>query len=231
MSQTVYTGRDNLDVMSEAVNYNRFLVRLVTDAMPITGKILDFGAGVGTFDDPIRETGRDVECVEIDPQMIGTLKEHGYTVWNNLANVPDDTYTGIYSLNVLEHIEADAVVTQTLLGRLKPGGKLLIYVPAFPVLFSTMDRKVGHFRRYRKSPLVTSLQQLGYSVRVARYVDTLGFLASLAYKLVGRSDGGINRSALIFFDRWLFPLNRLLDPIFSRWFGKNLLIIAEKPRA
>lgn len=228
MSQTAYTGRDNLDVMADAVNYNQFLIGLITTAMPMTGKILDFGAGVGTFDDPVRATGRDVECAEIDPPMVTILKEHGYTVWSDLAAIPDSRFAGVYTLNVLEHIEDDIAACQALYTKLAPGGVLLIYVPAFPILFSSMDRKVGHFRRYRKTPTVAYLQKIGYTIQTARYVDTLGFLASLVYKLLGRNDGSINRRALTLFDRWIFPLNRLLDPLCSRWFGKNLLIIARK---
>ena len=62
---------------------------------------------------------------------------------------------------------------------LRPGGRFYLYVPAFPLLFSAMDRKVGHHRRYRLAGLTSQLQRAGFRVLRARYADSLGFFATL----------------------------------------------------
>jgi SAM-dependent methyltransferase len=143
-----------------------------------------------------------------------------------LDGLPKSAFALIYSLNVLEHIDDDLGTLESLKAYLKPGGTLLLYVPAFQVLYSAMDRRVGHVRRYRRSELVRLLVQAGYSVDSARYVDSLGFLAALAYRVLGSDDGSIDRRALVFFDRWIFPMSVILDRVLGRWFGKNVIVLA-----
>jgi hypothetical protein len=112
--------------------------------------------------------------------------------------------------------------------RLKTGGGLLIYVPAFPCLFSSMDRKVGHVRRYGLANLAAVLERGGLRVERIEYQDCLGFFAAALFKLVGSGDGTINRTALVAYDRWIFPLSRWLDRAAGRWFGKNLIAQARR---
>jgi hypothetical protein len=94
-----------------------------------------------------------------------------------------------------------------------------------------MDRKVGHVRRYRKRALAVLLQGCGFTVTEARYVDSLGFLASLAYKVFGSDTGDIDRASLRLYDRFVFPASCALDRIASPFFGKNLLVLARRPEA
>jgi SAM-dependent methyltransferase len=223
-----YSGVDILDVMAVAENYNRSLVELVIANLPKTGRLLDFGAGIGTLDDVLRKENYAVECLEVDEGMAKVLESKGYVVWRGLDEIPPGSVSHVFSFNVLEHIEDDAAAIRGLLPALAPRGRVLAYVPAFQVLFSSMDRKVGHFRRYRKDSMTRLFESNGYRVHSARYADCLGFAASLAFRMVGNREGDLSLRSVRFFDRWLFPLNRLLDPLFGRWFGKNLTIVAER---
>lgn len=226
-----YSGVDNLEVMAAAKNYNAFLVKLVTQTIPPAGTVLDFGAGIGTFDDELREQGYALECLEIDPALVRQLQSRGYTTWNDPATIPAGRFEGVFSLNVFEHIADDQTAVQAVFRTVAPGGVVLIYVPAFQLLFSSMDRKVGHVRRYRQGRLEQFLRQAGFQIVRSSYVDTVGFAAALAFKLIGNTNGAIHPAALRTFDRWLFPFNRLLDPLLGRWLGKNLVIVAKKPLA
>ena len=129
---------------------------------------------------------------------------------------------------IVEHIADDRGTVAALRARLKPNGSLLIYVPAFPVLFSSMDRKVGHRRRYRRAGLATLVANAGFAVTIARYQDCLGFFAALLFKWVGNHRGTIDERGLIAYDRYVFPASRCLDRWAGRWFGKNLLIVARR---
>jgi hypothetical protein len=97
------------------------------------------------------------------------------------------------------------------------------------VLFTAMDRKVGHLRRYRRAPLTALVRDAGLTVDEARYADSLGFFATLAYRALGRADGSIDRRALRAYDRLIFPLSRACDRLLSPWVGKNLMVVASKP--
>jgi SAM-dependent methyltransferase len=220
-----YSGADNLEVMAEARNYNAFLQRLITAHLGPADEVLDFGAGIGELARPLAEAGYRVRCVEPDAGLQARLTSLGLAAVPSLEALADQSFDVIYTVNVLEHIADDAAAVAALRARLKPGGRLLVYVPAFPVLYSSMDRKVGHLRRYRRPGLAALLRQAGLTVESIRYHDCLGFGASLLFRALG-SDGAINRRALIAFDRFVFPLSRLLDTVAGRWFGKNLFAVA-----
>jgi SAM-dependent methyltransferase len=149
-------------------------------------------------------------------------------VERDLERLPGATLRYVYSLNVLEHIDDDARALREIAAKLAPAGRLLLYVPAFAVLYSSMDRKVGHRRRYRRSELVGLVRQAGLEVIAARYVDCLGFLATLAYKVIGSREGGLDRRSLIAFDRFVFPLSRFCDRIVGSFVGKNVYVVARK---
>lgn len=230
-SETVdaYEGVDNLEAMQEAVNYNEFLAREVArDALP--GKlIVDFGAGVGTFARPLHQRGLNLICIENDARLSARLKGEGMRVEPALDALADSSVDYLYSLNVLEHIEDDASVVAAWYAKLKPGAPLLLYVPAFMCLYSEMDKRIGHYRRYRRLPLVALLRDAGFAVERDTYVDSLGFFASLGLRFFDRSGGVLNPGTVRLYDRVGFPLSRLMDLVAGRFFGKNVLIRARKP--
>jgi len=236
-----YTGTDTLELLTEARNYNTDLVRRVlsrtrvlADAKAVAGNrqslnCLDFGAGLGTFALPLRKAGRTVTCIETDPKLQKKLRQNGFAVHEAVKELGAQRFDFVYTLNVLEHIEDDRAAVRSISDMLNQNGELYVYVPAFSVLFSSLDTKVGHHRRYRKQQLAELVRSAGLKIERIRYVDTLGFFSSLAYRVARVADGRINRRALLIFDRMLFPCNRVLDPLFGWWFGKNLELIAVRP--
>jgi SAM-dependent methyltransferase len=224
-----YTGVENLEIMAVAVNYTAFLTGLITAELKPGDAVLDFGAGAGLLARRIGAAGYRLACVEPDAALRDRLSAAGLPSHETLDAIPHGSLDLIYTFNVLEHIEDDLGAVAQLRDRLRPGGKLLIYVPAFPCLFSSMDRKVGHVRRYRRRGLAAVLAGAGLRIGRIAYQEGLGFFASLAFKLVGSADGTINKTALIAYDRWIFPLSRPLDRLTGRWFGKNLVALARRP--
>jgi SAM-dependent methyltransferase len=224
-----YAGRDNLEAMEEAERYNRFLASLIEEVYVPGSHVLDFGAGGGTFARPLARRGVDVTCVEPDEILSRRLASAGLTTVPGLERLPAASFNLIYSFNVLEHIEDDRSALRSLASRLKPGGRLLLYVPAFQSLYSSMDRKVGHFRRYRRRPLVTLIEAAGLEVLRAEYVDSLGFAAALAFRMLGNASGDIHPRSVRLYDRFAFPLSRALDRVLRHAIGKNVLVLARKP--
>lgn len=223
-----YSGVDTLEVMEEALNYNAFLQNLVTARARPGDHILDFGAGSGMMARPLTAAGYDVRCVEPDDGLRPRLQANGIEAHAAIDAIPAESLDLIYTVNVLEHIPDDRGAVAALRERLKPGGRLIVYVPAFPILYTSMDRKVGHVRRYRRGGLIALLEQADLTVERVAYQDSLGFAAALLFKLIGNGSGTINRRALIAYDRLVFPLSRLLDHVCGRWFGKNLLALARR---
>jgi SAM-dependent methyltransferase len=229
---TDYTGIDNLEVMRLASNYNHYLCDVVRRHDPGDGPAIDFGAGIGTFSSCIRGDRSRVLCVDADIALRTQLKAAGYQTVESVLDIPDESTAYVYSLNVLEHIADDAAVLRELARRIRPGGRLLLYLPAFDLLYSSMDRKVGHYRRYTRAGASALLAGTGLTIVVARYEDFLGFFAALAFKWTDQlGSGDIDARALVLYDRWMFPVSRMLSRVFGRWIGKNLLLVAEKDQA
>lgn len=228
MQQQAYTGIDNLEVMQEAVNYNRYLLETVRRLAPREGKVLDFGAGNGQFAAPLQELGLDVVAIEPDQQLQQRLRSKGLRALGSTDELADASIDFAYTLNVLEHIDDAVGALRALHAKLGDKGKLLIYVPAFPVLYTSMDAKVGHVRRYTRATLTAHVRAAGFHIDRVEYVDSIGFFATLLFKLLGNRDGNVSIAALRLYDRAVFPLSRALDLLTRRWFGKNLLMTCTK---
>lgn len=223
-----YNATDNLEAMSESVNYNNYLVNLVLSYARTGDCTLDFGAGIGTFAKRISEFGYTIKCLEPDLKQALKIAALGLTVYSDLNQVDNDSQDYIYTLNVLEHIEDENAILRDLYNKLKPGGRLLIYVPAFQILYSSMDRKVGHYRRYTRRSLSEAVRDAGFKVGKSHYVDSIGYLVTLVYKMVGDDSGDVNKRALRIYDRFLFPLNLIFDKVMGSFIGKNIFLIAKK---
>jgi SAM-dependent methyltransferase len=222
-----YSGVDILEALESAHKYNDYLTRLIRESTEAKD-LIDFGAGIGTISKRLRMAGYHVKCIEPDPLQRQRLKEQGFDTLENITSVPDDSVSFIFSLNVLEHIDHDSVAIREIRQKLRPGGALLIYVPAFECLWTSFDEKLCHYRRYTKTSLRRLVEQEGFAIESVRYADCLGFIAALVFRLLNRNASALTATSISFYDRWLFAPSRALDRLFDRWFGKNVYVLCRK---
>ena len=219
-----------LRIEDDLRNYNAWIVDMFVRALaPVapTARVLDFGCGIGTLSALFAErTGVRPEGVEIDPAQRVRFAARGFVAHAALEDAPGP-YDAVFTSNVLEHIEDDVAALRGLRERLAPGGALLVYVPAFEAIRTSMDDRVGHFRRYRRGDLARKVAQAGFSVRQARYCDSLGFGLALAFRLLGR-EGEPSSASLRLFDRVLLPCSKALDLACAPLFGKNVFLVADR---
>lgn len=223
-----YTGLDLLRALDGAVNYNALLVNLILENAAGRQPMLDFGAGVGTFSKLLRNEGIDVKCVEPDPYLSHCLVRDGFSTFGDLNEVPDNSFEFVFALNVLEHIEDDGAALRQLRTKLKETGRLLIYVPAFELLWTGLDVKVKHHRRYRRKNLERLTRSAGLSVEKSCYVDSLGFFATLVFKILGSKKEDLSARSIRLYDRYIVPPSKALDRLFGGLFGKNVYVVASK---
>lgn len=170
----------------------------------------------------------DLVCVEPDDGLRARLVTSGLAARRSLEDIKGE-FDFAYTFNVLEHIEDDRAALAALFRALKPGGQLLVYVPAFAVLFSAMDRKVGHVRRYIRRELMERCQAAEFEVESALYADSFGFFASLWLRAFGNTSGELNPRLVRLYDSLFFPVSRMLDHLTARLFGKNVVLLARRP--
>jgi SAM-dependent methyltransferase len=139
----------------------------------------------------------------------------------------------VVTSNVIEHINDDVEIMRQLHGVLSDYGVISVYVPAIPFLWTRMDDNVGHYRRYTITSLRKILESSGFSVKEIRYVDSVGGIATLFFRLkelMSRSNSykPPSEGLLRFYDRYIWPASRIMDLIMNQYFGKNILAIASK---
>ena len=210
-------------------NYNGSIVAMVRRYARGARDILDFGAGIGTFAEAMRAAGTEPLCVEPDVQQRAELVRLGFRTVAGVADVADESLDYIYSSNVLEHIEDDVQALTDLRRKLRPGGRLFLYIPAFQSLFSSLDEAVGHFRRYDRVLLRDRLQRSGFIVEELYYADFLGYFVTRLFKLIGNDTGKINPFTLKAFDRFVFPVGRALERLMRVPVGKNIVGVGRNP--
>jgi SAM-dependent methyltransferase len=228
-----YTGSDNLEIMKEAKNYNRFIEKLIVNAGPskTSFRVFDFGAGTGQFSEiwsGRKYSNVEFTAIELDKNLKRLLQKKNIKV-TDLDKIEKSTADFIYSINVLEHIEQDLDCLIKLHSKLKTGGKLFLYVPAFACLWTAMDDSVGHVRRYSKGDLSKKLTLAHFQIENIQYHDCAGFLATLALRYLTSGKVLPSRNKIIIFDRLMFPVGRFFDwLVFINFFGKNISVTAVK---
>lgn len=230
MTDGDYTGHRILEAMHEAVRYTRSISALIEKARPAHAvNILEFGAGDGAFAKHFQGMGEVVDCVEIDAVLRTGLEKLGVRTYRTAQDVPSASYDFIYSVNVLEHLPDLAAEIADLKRVLRPGGVIFVFVPAFRMLWTSLDDEVGHVTRFTRGTLASALNAGGFKISNIAYFDSLGFPAALTVRCLEKlnlfSYGG---GTVGFYDRYIFPLSRALDGIFQHVLGKNLFAIAQK---
>lgn len=143
-----------------------------------------------------------------------------------LLNLKSCQFDTAVSLNVLEHLEDDVLALERISEVLVPGGQLILIVPAHACLYGTMDRAIGHFRRYNRQELAFKLHQAGFKVRTQRYINAIGALGWLVNgRILHREIPPVTQLKL--FNR-LMPLVVAFERRFDTSFGLSLLSVSER---
>lgn len=225
-----YKGKDVLELMRIAKNYNNAIINLCEKFLKKNDStILDFGAGVGTLSEIFSKKGYNVDCIENDEKLISLLNEKGFKTKSTINSYADNSIQNIISFNVFEHIYNDFEILNVIYKKLSIGGKFFLFVPAHKFLYSAFDKKLGHFRRYNKHEIESMLYDCGYKIEKSCYFDSLGLFFAYIYKLINKS-GTISDIQIKLYDKFVFPVSRIFDYIFLGSFGKNIVIILTKDK-
>jgi ubiquinone/menaquinone biosynthesis C-methylase UbiE len=219
-----------LEDLSEAVNYRRWLAGLVR---PHLGDDpIEIGSGIGDYAAEWLPALPRMTVTEADDTRLKMLHERftddsRVTVRRlELPAVEPGRHSALVALNVLEHIEDDADALRGAARLLRPGGTVVLMVPAFPSAMSRFDRAIGHFRRYTKASLIATLQRADLLVHDVRYLNPIGLIN---WYLVCRMLGTFPRNGRLLrcYDRVVVPVARRLEHRWRPPFGQSLFALAE----
>lgn len=236
--------------LSEGVTYEGGDLEALADMPNYLGAVLDFfrpylhghvaeiGAGIGSFSRLVLPLVERLDLIEPSTNLVAALEGRfagetkatimPLTLETYLPTVPPGALDGAILINVLEHIEDDAGMLAHLAATLRPGGYLMLFVPAMPFLYSRMDRLVGHYRRYRRPELVDKVAAAGLRLVKVTWFDALGVLPWwLLLTIGGRTEFDPHMAGL--YDRFGVPATRFAERLLPLPFGKNLMLVAERP--
>jgi SAM-dependent methyltransferase len=229
---------DVLEDLGDMPNYNDWIV---SHFAPLLGShSVEIGAGLGTISERLRGSVDRLELVEPSPDLARRLNEKfsaddGLKVFDQtlekwMETTQPATFDSIVMVNVLEHIEDDFAAAQGLHDALKDGGRLLVFVPALPFLYSKLDKIYGHYRRYTKPTLRDCVSAAGFEIEKLHYVDVAGVIPWwLLNTILGKTS--FHGPSLQVYDKCVVPVTRFCESVLRPPFGKNLILIARKNEA
>jgi SAM-dependent methyltransferase len=179
-------------------------------------RILDAGCGSGSILGHLSAFG-EVTGVDISPLAVAASRARrtGVVVQGSIDHLPfpDDEFDLVTCLDVLEHTPDDVAVLRELRRVTRPGGHVLLTVPAYPALWSRHDEINHHFRRYRRGGLREAATRAGLRLERDTHFNALLLPPAAAVRVLGRFKRGSRspgeRSELTLTPRALDPLLEL----------------------
>ncbi len=229
----------DLEVMSDAENYVGWIFSELV-APHLGPSVLEIGSGIGTYSPPIVADPKvkQLTCIEVDLSCAEAAREslaaaqvrkpveHILADYLN-APLPKDKYDTALLINVLEHLQDDRAAVRKARSELRMDGSLVIFVPAFELLMSGLDRRLGHYRRYTTGSLRKLLEGAGFTVAELRYYNLTGFLGWLwRFRILGRTEQ--SPGLVRFFDRAILPVQRRVERALRLPVGQSVYAVAKK---
>lgn len=229
-------GRGLLNSLTGTPNYVTWLTQVIRPHLGDT--VFEIDAGIGNF------TGRlmgkklkyvagerdalylhalrnrflktpSVQVCELDP-----AKSSDYDEWRG-------GFDSALCLNALEAADDPSAVLRDVASAVKPGGNMVILVPQGKSLYGTVDKGLGHKRRFERAELEGMLQPLGFKVEASHQVNKIGApLWWFASRVLGRKQ--YSRVSLKIWDKAV-GLLKLLDKLIP-WKGVTLVLVARKSK-
>jgi len=231
---STYTVQDQ-ERMARAKNYVAWQSRLI---LPELGqRVVEVGCGAGNFTGELLDR-EAVIALDMEPECIEHLRARYPDRPNLRALVCDPCSASFADLaryhadscvcsNVLEHIEDDERALAAMAAILEPRGKIVLWVPAFQALYGPIDRRLNHYRRYRRNDLVRLAERTGLDLKNIHYVNVAGFFLWWASSHILRQQS-LAEIQIDIFDRliapWLSPLEAVIRPPF----GQSLFAVLKK---
>lgn len=229
-----YDGQDS-EALADLPRYQSWILEAFRPHLG--GRVVEIGAGIGNVAMRYAPSAEEAVLIEPAPNLHPRLAERfaghanvrvlGTTLERAIegGTARRGTFDAVVLINVLEHIADDTGFLRTARSLLKPRGALLVFVPALPWLYGSLDELVGHERRYTAGSLSPVVRRAGFEVSRMQYFDVFGVVPWLLVGRVLRAKTFDERSAKAY-DRVVVPLARVIEQAVAPPLGKNLSCVA-----
>jgi ubiquinone/menaquinone biosynthesis C-methylase UbiE len=218
-----------LEGLATAVNHRRWFIEL---ALPYLGEDpIEIGSGLGDYALEWSEHLPRFTATEADPDRLVLLKErladHANIDVKQMLLPTSETgnYSAAVSYNVLEHIEDHATALRSMATLVRPGGKVILIVPAFMFAMSNVDIATGHVRRYTKKSMRAVMAEAGLTIEKLHYANALGLIgyyaATSIFKLAPKEGPMVK-----IYDSVVLPVTKAMESVVRPPFGQSVFVVA-----
>ncbi|MFX0592892.1 class I SAM-dependent methyltransferase [Melissospora conviva] len=221
-----------LEGLATAVNHRRWFVEL---ALPYLGdNPIEIGSGLGDYALEWAPHLERFTATEADPDRLVGLKERLADHPNIdvrqmlLPHSENGDYSAVVSYNVLEHIEDHVGALRSMRDLVRPGGAIVLIVPAFMFAMGPADIATGHVRRYTKKTMRAALTEAGLTVEKLHYANALGligyFMATKVFRLMPKEGPMVK-----VYDSLVLPVTKAAEQAVRPPFGQSVFAVARVP--
>lgn len=221
-----------LEGLATAVNHRRWFVEL---ALPYLGdNPIEIGSGLGDYAIEWAPFLQRFTATEADPDRLIALKERlsgepNIEVRQMLLPTNEQgDYSAAVSYNVLEHIEDHVGALRSMRGLVRPGGAIVLIVPAFEFAMGPADIATGHVRRYTKKTMRAALEDAGLQVETLHYANALGligyYMATNVFRLMPKEGPMVK-----VYDTLVLPVTKAAEQVVRPPFGQSVFAVARVP--
>lgn len=165
----------------------QLVTRLLRKHCPPPGRLVEGGIGSGRNLVEFSQMGYDVTGFDLMPESVQHVKNRGIedVRVHDLGEswpVDQESLTAVVLLDVLEHVPDPVQVLTHVHKALKPGGAVIVTVPAHPWLYSRWDEQLGHFRRYTVAEFRRHARESSFRVQWLNYWNSFTMPAAVAVR-------------------------------------------------
>jgi len=238
-SHILNSGTETLEVISDAGKFNQWMYQTIKPHC--SGNILEIGSGIGNISKYFLDDGSEISLCDLSADYFRIL-ESKFSGFDNLKGLftldfaekeleqkyPHliGQFDTVFALNVLEHVPDHEQSIRNCHKLLKPGGKLVILVPAFQLLFNKFDVALEHQRRYTPKSLKKLMSIPGFKITHCQYFNVIGILGWFVSGKLMRKNS-IPGGQMRLYDK-LVPVWKVVDWLFGRYLGLSVICVVQK---
>jgi ubiquinone/menaquinone biosynthesis C-methylase UbiE len=234
MQEVIYPGKE-LELFQHASVWKKYFAGFIKPYLD--GNVLEVGAGIGGTTEFLCDSRQESWiCLEPDQQLFEKLKSRinsdqlpssCIAMKGTIHDLdPNQKFNAILYIDVLEHIADDATELAKAGALLSDEGYMIVLCPAHQSIYSAFDKSIGHHRRYNKASLKRVVPRYLHQTKL-RYLDSIGFLASLMNKYMLHQPLPTLRQIKIW-DNWMIPISRIADLLSFYSTGRSVLGVWQK---
>jgi len=229
-------GLSVLDAISVANKFNKWMYETIKPF--VSGSILEIGSGVGNISQFFLHEQKHIYLSDIRNNYRVIIQNKFSLDDTRVINIdivhPEfcniyyefiGKFDSIFCLNVIEHIEDDALAIKNMMMLLKNNGRLTVLVPAYKNLYNGIDISLEHYRRYNKTTLLKLMLNQGMLVK-SFYFNAAGIIAWwISGKLLRNNT--IHEGKMSLFN-FFVPIFKLIDKLLFKKVGLSLVCVIQK---